>query len=157
MNLKVGDVILVKGKDFIGRTIDEIEHGQYSHSAIYVGNGKIIEAEWNKVVYSSIEKYTGKADIFRVTFDLTIEQQNKIVEYANSCIGEPYDYFLLILELVRYVFHFILPYKEYHKVICSVLVNDCYKDAGADLCLGTKYPSPVDLSESKLLTKVNSI
>lgn len=157
MDLKVGDIILVKGRDLLGKTIDDIEHSKYSHSAIYIGSGKIVEAEWNKVICSPMEKYAGQADIFRPKFDLTIVQQSKIVEYAKSCVGEPYDYFLLLLELVRYALHVILPYKEHKKVICSVLVDDCYRKAGIELCPGVKYPSPADIAISKLIIKIGTV
>ena len=100
--------------------------------------------------------YKWKADIF--TCDtLTEKERMDIAKYVRSQIGTTYDFLLLFLEAIRYTFHVMLPYKEYNNYICSTLWADAYKSTGVDLCPGIKYPSPEDLSQSKLLRKVGTV
>ncbi|HEY5523971.1 MAG TPA: hypothetical protein VIK26_01400, partial [Clostridium sp.] len=88
---------------------------------------------------------------------LTDEQRAGIVKYVENEVGSHYDWVLLFLEFIRYAFHIMLPYKkEFHSHICSTLWADAYRSGGVDLCPNIKYPSPKDLSESKLLAKVSS-
>ncbi|HNL28190.1 MAG TPA: lipo-like protein, partial [bacterium] len=41
--LKPGDVVLVEGNKLISRVIMAITHSTWSHCALYVGDGKIID------------------------------------------------------------------------------------------------------------------
>lgn len=51
------DVILVKGNQRVSRIIQTLTQSPYSHATIYIGDGKIVEAEPEGVLISSIEKY----------------------------------------------------------------------------------------------------
>jgi hypothetical protein len=89
---------------------------------------------------------------------LTDNARNTILLYLDKQVGSHYDWILLGLEGIRYIFHFMPFYKEpFYSHICSTLVSDAYKKAGINLCPGIIYPSPKDLSQSKLLRKIKSI
>lgn len=155
--MKLGDIILVHGTGFYGAVIGGIEHSIYCHTAGIVKDNEIIEAQgFQTTNYEGLDKYNGQADVFTCDI-LTDEQRDKIVKYAEKEVGSHYDWLLLFWEALRYLFHITLPYKEYHNHICSTLWNDAYKSVGIYLCPGIKYPSPSDLSESKLLRKVSTL
>lgn len=158
MEIKPGDLILVKGDDLISDAIEDISKSIYSHTAGLVKEKVLVEAVgFKKIGYQSLNYYTGKADVYTCD-SLTVKQRETIVDVAISKVGGHYDYFLLVWEFIRYTFHLILPYKEGKTVrICSTLWADAYRQVGIDLCPGVKYPSPGDLANSKLLRKVGSL
>jgi uncharacterized protein YycO len=148
-NLK-GDIVLVYGIGFEGDVIDDVEHSKYAHTAGFVAANKLVEVNSIKTDYVDMSMYKGKADVF--TCDtLTDEQRDLIAIYIINQVGTHYDWILLCLEGIRYIFHVMLSHKEFHNHICSTLWNDAYKSVGIDLCPDIKYPSPADLSGSKLL------
>lgn len=155
--MKKGDIVLIKGQNLISRVIGEIEDSKYTHSAGIVKENQIIEAQaFKKTSYQPLSIYKGYTDIFTCDI-LTDEQRVKIVKYVEEEVGSHYDLILLFLEFIRYAFHIMLPYKKvFDSHICSTLWSDAYKSVGIDLCPNIKYPSPKDLSESKLLRKVES-
>ena len=150
-NLK-GDIVLVYGKGFEGDVIDAVEHSKYAHTAGFVATDKLVEINTIKTEYVDMGMFKGNADVFTCDI-LTDEQRDLIAIYIISQLGTHYDWILLFLEGIRYIFHVMLPYREFHKHICSTLWNDAYKSVGIDLCPNINYPSPADLSESKLLRK----
>lgn len=152
--MKNGDIGLEMGEDFLSKAIEEFERGKYSHATAFV-DGKLIEAEgFKKTGYAPLDKYKGKMDFFTCD-NLDDIKREKIKEFLNSEVGSHYDYLLLLIEAVRYALHIVLPYKEpYRSHICSTLVSDAYKSVGVNLCKDVKYPSPDDLSKSKLLRKI---
>lgn len=156
--MKIGDIVLVKGEDCLSEVIQDIQDSIYSHAAEIVKENEIVEARgFEATGYDGLHKYKGKADIFTCDI-LNDEQRDVIVKYVENEVGGHYDWVLLFLEFIRYVFHIMLPYKKpFHSHICSTLCSDAYRSVGVDLCPGIKYPSPKDLSESKLLRKVISI
>jgi uncharacterized protein YycO len=160
IELKPCDLILVKGSksSFISREIEEITNSPYSHVAGVISKyGTLVEAEgFEKTGQVPLSKYTD-CDIYRFE-DLTEKQKYEILGFINGQIDSRYDYFLLVVELFRYVFHKALPYKEpFGSHICSSLWYDAFKSAGIDLCpnIDSKYPSPADISKSNLLKKIN--
>lgn len=157
MDLRIGDLILVKGTGLISEAIEHVEDSPYSHVAGYVGHDELIEAEgFQRTGYAPVSKYKGCADVFR--FGLAPSTRDRIVELAKWSIGGHYDYALLFVELIRYWFGVMVPYREPPNArICSVLWAGIYRDVGIDLCAGIRYPSPADISQSKLLVKIGSI
>lgn len=157
-DMRPGDLILVKGTEWISRAIEEVENSPYSHVAGYIGHDEIIEAEGFRATgYAPVNNYKGCADVFRCD-SLTAEQRKQIQDSAAWQVGGRYDYVLLFVELIRYWFGVLLPYREPPDArICSVLWAGIYRDAGIDLCPGIKYPSPADVAQSKLLRKIGSI
>lgn len=155
--MEIGDIVLVKGQDFVSRVIETLEGSEYTHAAGIVNENQIIEAQgFQKTNYQPLSIYKGYTDIFTCDI-LTDEQRVKIVEYVKREVGSHYDWILLFLEFIRYTFYIMLPYEKiFDSHICSTLWSDAYKSVGIDLCPNIKYPSPRDLSESKLLRKVES-
>lgn len=158
MKLKIGDIVLIKGEDFTSKVIREIEDSKYSHAAGIVRENEIIEAQgFKRTDYQPLTIYHGYIDIFTCDI-LTEEQRKQIVKYVENEVGSHYDWILLFLEFMRYAFHIMLPYKQvFNSNICSTLWSDAYRSVGVDLCHHIRYPSPRDLSESRLLRKSESL
>ena len=157
-DLRIGDLILVRGTDLISEAIKAVEHSPYSHTAGYVGNGQLIEAEgFKKTGYASVTKYQCMADVFRCIYVSDFLRKN-ILKQAEYQVGGRYDYALLFVELIRYCTGLVLPYREPPNArICSVLWAGIYQDVGISLCPTQKYPSPADIAQSKLLIKIGSL
>ncbi len=156
MELLVGDLILVKGTDWISHAIEDVEHSPYSHVATYAGDNQVIEAQgFKKTGYQSLDVYKGMADVFRTP--ATPGQRQEILEYLRKEVGGHYDYLLLGWEFIRYEFHILLPYKEPSTIkICSVLGAAAQRYAGIPLCQGIPYPSPADVALDKYVIKIGS-
>ena len=157
-DIKPADLILVRGTGWISGAIEDVEHSPYSHVAGAINNFELIEAEGlEKTGYVLVRKYAGQADVFRCE-SLTTDQRANILHTAKWSVGQRYDYFLLVVEWIRYWFGVIVPYREPPNMrICSTLWAGIYQGQGIDLCPGIRYPTPADVSQSKLLRKVGSI
>jgi uncharacterized protein YycO len=165
LNLTPCDIVLVDGSGFISKAIEKVEYGlnpaprEYSHVAGYVGHGQLIEAEgFRRTGYADLGKYSGYADVFRCP-SMSYDQREEALKLARWNVGGRYDWKLLPWEFIRYVFKIALPYREPPKArICSSLwAVGIYREVGIDLCPGIRYPTPKDVSESKLLIKVGSL
>ncbi len=153
----IGDLLLVRGNNWIDKEIECITHSTYSHVAIFTGPNELIEAQgFRRVGYQDALKYAGFSDVFRCD-SLRPQDRNCIATAAKSHIGEYYDYLLVMLELLRYATGIILPSYEFHAVICSTLVADCYRTIGRDPCPHIKRPSQADLALSPLFHKVGAL
>lgn len=84
---------------------------------------------------------------------LTDEQASNIVKYAEQQLGKPYDYEELVDMFLRYVFHIPNNRIEKGRYVCSTFVNAAYASVGIKLTK-QNLPSPEDIFESLLLTKV---
>lgn len=159
MEIRKADIILVRGRGWISEEIEEITQSPYSHAAGVVKENELVEASGFRlpgITYAALDYYKGRADVFTCD-NLTDEQREQIANLAMQEVGDPYDYPLLFWQLFRYKFGILLPYREGKSRECSVLWARAYRKAGIDLCPGIEYPSPADLSQSKLLRKVGSI
>lgn len=157
LELKPCDLILVKNHGLVSDIIKDITDSNYSHVAGVIDkNGILVEAEgFEKTGKVSIDKYKDIYDVYRYK-GLTEEDSEKILGFINGQLNSHYDYFLLFIEFIRYVFHKTLPYKEpFGYSICSGLWSKAFRSVGIDLTPNILYPSPKDISESKLLTKIN--
>jgi uncharacterized protein YycO len=112
----------------------------YTHAFVYLGNGEIIEAEpggARKALLS--HALQGRKTAAYSDFDLSDEQRKSIVSTAESLLGTPYSFldYLAIGEarllhsksLERYV-------SDTGHMICSQLVDECYRRAGIELFPG---------------------
>lgn len=126
MELNIGDLIFVHGKDFISEAIETITHSSFSHVAIYIGNGKVIEAQGGRTVGTqSLDYYNGEYTV--CPLDLTGEQLTKSLPWLLAQRGRPYDYWDIFILFLRCVFWLKVPWREGKAVICSILARDWCK------------------------------
>lgn len=126
---------------------DGTEDENYQHAFIYMGGGDIVEAEpggakRTQIHYSNVLWSTG-------IIPLDFAQRMLIVEAAKKYVGTQYsaaDYFaiaalrlhagVLVPGLKKYV-------ESSKHMICSQLVDQCYKDAGIRLFNDDRWPGYV--------------
>jgi cell wall-associated NlpC family hydrolase len=142
MNPLPGDIGLCRISGTTGRLVSAgqclIGSGSYyTHAFVYVGAGEVIQAEPGgaKRVFLS-EALNGRRRVAYSSFPLTDAQRGAIVSAAESLIGTPYSYLdyaaigaarlAHIDALERFV-------ENTHHMICSQLVDECYRRAGIEL------------------------
>ncbi|WAH37709.1 C40 family peptidase [Alicyclobacillus dauci] len=158
MDVKLADLIFIKGDGFFSRVIERIEHSPYSHVAGVVKPNELVESiAFRPIGYGGVDTYDGVADVFTCN-QLTDAQRQAVVNFVIERIGTGYDYPIIGWELFHYEFHIDLPYREDGKDFdCSELWRVAYKSVGIDLCPGLEYASPGDMVLSPLLRKVGSL
>lgn len=154
LQLMRGDIVFVRGTDWVSVAIEDITHSAYSHVALAVADHLLIEAvPGSPVRFAHALEYSGMADVSRTS--LAPDDIETVMMRAQSHLGEPYDYFLDALEFVRMETGIQLPYREGHDIMCSMLVADSFRPEW-DPCPGIEYPTPADEAQSVLWQHVFS-
>lgn len=112
----------------------------FTHAFIYVGNGEVIQAQpggAKRVLLA--EALNGRKRVAYSAFPLSDDERKIIVSAAQWYTGTPYSFldYLAIADarilgskrLERYV-------STTHHMICSQLVDECYRRAGIELFPG---------------------
>jgi cell wall-associated NlpC family hydrolase len=139
----------------IGQWLNGDGFADFEHAFVYVGDGEVVEAEPGGTVLAPLTDFDGRPILWS-TGHITLddEQRHAVVAAARGYLGVPYsvaDY----LALAMHRFH--LPVsaliKDYvadtRHMICSQLVDQCYRDAGVQLFTDTRWPgyvTPADLA-----------
>lgn len=139
-----GDIGLVEISGGVGKLIrfgqwlNGDGYGNYEHAFIYLGDGKLVEAQPGGAIIADLSKYDGR-DIFWSTglISLTAQQRMTIVTLARNQVGTPYsflDYFAMFTKR----FHLPLPWVSARvlsskHLICSQLCAKDYELAGSKI------------------------
>lgn len=143
-------VLLFRGQGAISKMIKWQTNGNYSHAAIQLPSGAIIEA-WHKPAkvrlrtplkdWSNVEAYDVEG--------MTLAQWEKAIQWADQQIGKPYDF--------GGVFRFVTRWRKQQdeKWFCSELVFQAVLEGGVKLLdrITCSQVSPTVLSFSPLLKK----
>lgn len=152
-NPKTGDYGCVKTNGLMAKLIRLGTLSRWNHSFIYIGNGKIIEANPKGVEISDVNKYPVIA--WNQHEVLSDQQRQIIVWKANQIIGKPYGFFVIADLAFRILGLKILANTRLMKYlstkngyICSELVAECYRHANIPLFKKADYlVTPGDLAE----------
>lgn len=129
---------------------------QYEHAGIYIGDGKVIEAQNGGVKIADVHKYDNMDTRWSTgIIKPTNEQRAHIVNAAKGYVGTPYswvDYGALAAKRLK--LGVLVPgLKGYvansKRLICSQLVDQVYQDAGFHLFNDHRWPgyvTPGDLN-----------
>jgi uncharacterized protein YycO len=148
---RIGDYGVVHTGGFFGKLIRLGTVSRWNHAFIYVGNGKIVEANPTGVALSSLNNYPLVA--WNQHEKLSEEERNAIVQHANMAVGRPYNFSIIIMLVLRALGVKIFPKKFTHYLanhngyICSELVAECYDKAGFPVCANPDVCNPGDLAE----------
>jgi len=148
---RIGDYGVVRTGGFFGKLIRLGTISRWNHAFIYVGNGKIVEANPTGVALSNLSDYPLVA--WNQHEELSAEQRNAIVYHANLAIGRPYNFGIIFMLAFRALGVKIFPKKFLHYLanhagyICSELVAECYQKAGFPVCANPDVCNPGDLAE----------
>ena len=121
--LRVGDIISCHGVMWMTEML-EWAIG-YSHSAIYVGNGQIVEAWENGVRYAPASMIKNADDVTIERVYTSTSKKQAAVNFMKAQVGKPYDFIWLTYIGGKQVYG-----SSYY---CSELVWAGYKTQGIDI------------------------
>lgn len=124
--------------------------GQYEHAGIFVGNGKIIEAQSSGVAVANANRYDAIDTMWSSgLIALSGKQRTAICAAAYKYVGTPYSwedyaalaaYRLKLNPATKNLKDYVANSKH---MICSQLVDQCYEDAGIHLFNDGRWPGYV--------------
>jgi uncharacterized protein YycO len=147
-----GDYGVVHTSGFFGKLIRLGTMSRWNHAFIYIGDGKIVEANPSGVAVSPLGKYPAYYVAWNQHEELSDDQRKRIVEHALSMVGDSYGFVdianlafrILGLKVIANTKVFCRASQRFG-VICSELVAECYKCAKIDF--GVSYSvTPGDLA-----------
>lgn len=149
-----GDFFLVKIHGTVGwlirlgQWLDGGEFADYEHAAVYLGDGRVMEAEPGGARVVQLSVYDNdKLEWSSGLIDLTDDQREAIVSAAYGYRNVPYsflDYLSLALARLRIRAPFVKQMvAQTRHMICSQLVDQCYEDAGVHLFEDHRWPGDV--------------
>lgn len=130
--MEVGDVVFYRPKSLISFCIAKLTGSPYSHVALVVGDGTIIEA--NRFIKSRVVSFTFNSEehaLYRIE-GLTSEQKRSIVLEALALQGMRYDYGQIIGFLFRLLFKWNRDglFDRANMLICSELIDRVFDSVG---------------------------
>ena len=145
-------VLAYKGKRLFSRLIRLQTRSDYSHVAVQMDDGTVIEA-WTvsgvRHVASPMTSHTTgtEIDYFEITADYDQEQ---VLAFLKSQLGKKYDY----RGIVRFLTRRAAPADD--RWFCSELVLEAFRRGGVDLQsrIPASYATPRDIAMSPLLKQV---
>lgn len=146
----MGDYGVVKTNGWMGMLIRVGTVSRWNHAFIYIGDGKIVEANPKGVAISDVSKYKDIA--WNQHEQLTEAQRQKIVKRAKQMVGEPYGFGAILVIALKILGLKIIPklrkFAENEKsVICSQLVAMSYSSAKVKVCSKPHaFTTPGDLA-----------
>jgi len=156
-----GDFFVVQVKGIIGflirlgQWLAGCGWSKYQHAGIYVGNGKVVEAEPGGARIADLSEYDGRPIAWSTgLIPLTDWQRNLLVMYAEAeaLLKTPYsalDYFAIALHRFRIPVPGLRGYiKSSRHMICSQLVDWLYNEVHVKLFVDDRwdgYVTPADL------------
>jgi uncharacterized protein YycO len=139
--MRVGDVIVVSGTSFISKMIQKVVGSKWTHVALYVGGGYILEIDWNtkaSVLKNNypISKY--EYVVLRNKTALTKDQRDSIISsaVAHHQKGTKYDWFLLASLYLKKRFpnnKLFSKLNGKNTFVCTELVDEVLRGVGVDL------------------------
>jgi uncharacterized protein YycO len=162
-DLQVGDILLTSAKkpSLLGHLVSLRQGTPFGHSALYAGNGKVIDTRTQEGVFKTTlkeihESWGGGRSIMVLRPRATDEQKQQAVEKAKEYIGTPYD--------MKGVARLILPAKGNEKdegltkkreaIFCSQLITRAYPDLQFAKTKYRDHVMPVDFARSSLTQRV---
>lgn len=92
--LQVGDVFVSSTAEVVSQIIKVATWGQFSHAALHIGDGQVVDATAKGITRRSLKEFPGEANrvgVLRVK-QLAGNTRGKIVGHARELIGKEYSY-----------------------------------------------------------------
>jgi cell wall-associated NlpC family hydrolase len=128
--MRAGDVLFIRGTSPVSVLIRWLTKSPYTHVALALGDGRIIEAD--RFIRTRIRKLTD-ADVFDVhrLQDVDRETLNLVCMVARSYEGLRYDYLQVLGQLLRLAFGWQEPlFNRKNRFICSELIDVSFMASG---------------------------
>lgn len=124
---------------------------KYSHVAVYIGMGKIIEADFGGVQCNSITRYTGSSIYYGEAVQTGLSDE-KLATFVCECaahLKENYDYGLNFWSVIAKIFRLsrekAAPWNTLTAWRCSELVAHALEKVGVELKIPSCQVTPKDL------------
>lgn len=168
MKMQKGDIILVADRSYRDGKFNKIwsffvgiiQRSKYSHVGIAVDSKMIIEAIASGVVCRE-NKYS-HYDVYRIK-DITLDQINRMVEFAQSEVGDAYDWKALIYLGWLYITFRkdqANAWQDENKWLCSELISYIARSVGYILwphCSDDAGVAPENIADSALTYYVETV
>lgn len=165
---KPGDIISVRGEDWIGRSIRWVTESNVNHTALYIGNGLIIESDRGKgvqIIPLSIYLSDPTKEVYLSRVKTYFNPQS-LIDLALKFHGEKYDLLGQFGILVKYlvkkvglspVITFFGKNKAHNYGIwCSEFIGILFLQQGISFSdSDTSYLTPGEIFESDTLEQLN--
>lgn len=126
-------IAFYKGTGWISKSILHVSRGGYSHAAVQLADGSIIEAHARRGVCTRkdlLDQVNTKTQVVVFDVETTPEQDVIITDFLKDQIGKGYDYW----SIVGFVIHSTHEgRKGYNRWFCSELVFAAFQKAGINL------------------------
>ena len=145
-DLVIGDILLVRGQNWVSRAIHRFTDSQYSHACCYIGNELLVESAVGGVQINHLSKYPEYTVVRHIDPDKKLLQRAVDIMIMN--VGKKYDYSGLIGIALKILFNKKRNwFDRKDRYWCSELVADAYLQSGLvlDVCENTYDTSPADL------------
>ncbi len=176
--LQAADVIVSTGTGAVSGVIRAGTLSRYSHAALYIGNGEVIEAIGEGVVRQSLADAL-RDDVLAVAYrrvGLSSSQASQVVRFAARQVGKSYDYGgvvgssartaggtvgrvifipLGVIQGAAAVANMLSPDSSF---FCSELVLRAFEDAGAPITfISATMSTPSDIPGSHRMSYVGHL
>jgi len=153
--LEIGDIIASRNTGKGSRLIREVTGGAYSHVALYLGDGRIIEAVPPRVRVTRTPFHM-MAD----ARDIKVFRSPKPIPKVKEMRAEAYRYSFNLYSFAKaasFAFPSVSILAAPDANICSELVVLLYRAGGLDIFHNLQQPSPGDICRSKKIRDVSGI
>ena len=161
-NWEPGDVLLFHKRTWSLMTwlIHVFTKSRWNHAAMYLGEGKYVEATSGGVSVSTFSEHfmtDGAADDDKHDLIVALrvvgmydddDDRDDVLAFAAGRVGTRYGYFNAFFNGLRHVFPGRIQIKFGDSVICSELVAEALERAGFDFLKDSALVSPGDLGEA---------
>jgi hypothetical protein len=151
--------IFSRSNSLIGRLIRSIGSTKYSHVSLILPDGiHCVESAWNiplAIKHFSYRK--GEYDFYKLNFDLTEKQLNKLIIYVRSHILTQYDFLFLLTRGLNSLFKTPI-LNEKNKVNCDEFIVSALRYISEiELVDSDLKLTPETLSQSPYLIKIEEV
>lgn len=131
-----GDFFVTATGGFVGWAIRKITKSPVNHAGVYVGVGRIIEAEGNGAAVADASKYP---NAIWSNSNLDVATANKVHDNAVAIVGTPYNFIDIAAQFIVRVFGWKAPkfvlkrLSDPRRLQCAQLVDLVYQRSGIEL------------------------
>lgn len=162
-NIRPGDILLsCHKKSPISKTIAGVTRSNWSHTFMYIGDGKILESDWDGVVINPLSHYLNneyRVGLFRVFPDLSEDKIKEVIKAARKMLGIHYGFFQLVWQFILRICgksedpDWSLDVDT--GVICTEVVAKAYQKIGVRFKnLPPHQMEPVDFDDSPITVRI---
>lgn len=142
---QVGAWAVVRTKGLIGWCIRKVTRSEYNHAFVYVGYGKIVEAQPQGAILSDLSVYDGYPQVWSTVFDPA--DGNRVALAALGLLGTRYGFLDIVsIGLLQYgIKPRLLRWRveRQDRLICSQLVDTAEHLTGVELFSDARWAGDV--------------